>query len=242
MDFFGNRATSFSILEAHHGLSVTATSLVDVSGPTALEETSSPRWEDVRDTLRRDATPGGLASYQFVFDSPRISSSKPLRSFAQESFPPKRPIVEAALDLTARIHEQFAYDPKATSVNTPLEDVFSNRRGVCQDFAHIEIGCLRSLGLASRYVSGYLRTIPPPGKPRLVGADASHAWLSVYCGELGWIDFDPTNNVIPKSDHISVAWGRDYSDVCPIRGAFVGGGQHSMTVSVDVEPLDMTQK
>ncbi|MCA9209436.1 MAG: transglutaminase family protein, partial [Planctomycetales bacterium] len=145
--------------------------------------------------------------------------------------------VEAATDLNARIHTEFAYDPRATTVNTPLEQVLKQRRGVCQDFAHLAIGCLRAMGLPARYVSGYLRTIPPPGQPRLVGADASHAWLSVYCGPLGWVDLDPTNNVIPTTDHLTVAWGRDYSDVCPIQGVFVGGGQHTMTVSVDVEPL-----
>jgi transglutaminase-like putative cysteine protease len=153
------------------------------------------------------------------------------------SFVPGRPILAATLDLTDRIHREFRYDPTATTISTPLEEVLRLRRGVCQDFAHLQIGCLRSLGLAARYVSGYLLTMPPPGQPRLIGSDASHAWLSVYCGEAGWIEIDPTNNVIPGTSHITLAWGRDYSDVCPINGVFIGGGQHSMSVWVDVLPL-----
>ncbi len=144
--------------------------------------------------------------------------------------------------MTARIHEDFVYDPRATTISTPVQEVFDQRKGVCQDFAHFEIACLRSLGLAARYVSGYLRTIPPPGKPRLIGADASHAWISVFCGPLGWIDFDPTNNVIPSADHLTIGWGRDYGDVCPLQGVFVGGGKHDLSVFVDVMPLDEMQK
>jgi transglutaminase-like putative cysteine protease len=142
------------------------------------------------------------------------------------------------IELTARIHKDFTYDTQATTVHTPLAEVFAHRRGVCQDLAHVQIGCLRSLGLAARYVSGYLRTLPPPGRPRLVGADASHAWVAVFCGPLGWIDVDPTNNALVDTHHVTISWGRDYSDVCPINGVFVGGGAHVMTVSADVEPLD----
>ena len=144
--------------------------------------------------------------------------------------------MEAAQDLTRRIHEAFAYDPKATTVQTSLEDVLELRRGVCQDFAHVEIGCLRALGLAARYVSGYLRTDPPTDRPRLIGADASHAWVSVYCGDGVWIALDPTNDVMVETDHVTVAWGRDYNDVCPIQGVSLGGGEHGMTVAVDVVP------
>lgn len=237
-DYFGNQLNYFSILEAHRGLNVTAVTRLDVSTATLPRANVSPPWETVRDALRQDITPAGLDIYQFVYDSPRIRSTAPLVSYAAESFPPRRPIMEAVLELTHRIHQQFTYDPKATSVHTPLEKAFAARRGVCQDFAHVQIACLRGLGLAARYVSGYLRTLPPPGKPRLVGADASHAWISVYCGEVGWVDFDPTNDVIPSVHHITLAWGRDYDDVCPIRGVFIGGGQHTMSVSVDVEPLE----
>ena len=142
------------------------------------------------------------------------------------------------MDLNKRIHADFRYDTTATTVNTPLGEVFRMRRGVCQDLAHVQIGCLRSIGLAARYVSGYLRTTPPQGRPRLIGADASHAWISIYCGPLGWIDVDPTNNSIPSADHVTLAWGRDYGDVSPIKGLYIGGGNHTMTVSVDVAPVE----
>jgi transglutaminase-like putative cysteine protease len=147
-------------------------------------------------------------------------------------------LLDAALDLTRRIHADYRYDPTATTTATPLEKVMELRRGVCQDFAHLQIGCLRSLGLAARYVSGYLLTNPPPGRPRLVGADASHAWLSVYCPGSGWVDLDPTNNQIPHDNHILVAWGRDYEDVSPVNGVVLGGGKHYVTVAVDVVKLN----
>jgi transglutaminase-like putative cysteine protease len=161
-----------------------------------------------------------------------------LRAYAQPSFPSGRPWLAGVLDLTQRIHRDFQYDSAATTVNTPVADVLKVRRGVCQDFAHLQIACLRSVGLPARYVSGYLLTVPPAGQPRLVGADASHAWLAAFCPEVGWIDFDPTNNQIPSTRYITLAWGRDYSDVCPIKGVLVGGGQHRMRVAVDVVPLE----
>lgn len=237
VDYFGNQLTDFSILEAHRGLSVTAITQLHVFGGRALNAAASPAWEDVRNSLRGGSTAADLANYQYVFDSRRVKATTSLAEYASASFPSRRPIVEAVLDLTRRIHQDFTYAPRTTTVNTRLEEVLATRRGVCQDFAHVEIGCLRSLGLAARYVSGYLRTQPPPGKPRLVGADASHAWVSVYGGKTGWIDVDPTNNVVPNTDHITLAWGRDYDDVCPVCGVLVGGGQHTMSVSVDVEPL-----
>ncbi len=178
-----------------------------------------------------------LEAYQFAFDSPHVPTSPDLADYAAVSFSPGRPWLEALLDLTRRIHTEFKYDQTATNVSTPLERSAAMRRGVCQDFAHLQIGCLRSLGLAARYVSGYLVTAPPPGQPRLVGADASHAWLSAFSPEHGWIDVDPTNDMIPSPKHITLAWGRDYSDVCPIKGVFIGGGHHGMNVSVDVMPL-----
>lgn len=237
LDYFGNPVDYFSIHDSHLGLTVTATSQVEVLPRVVASEDKSPTWETVAAVAREDRSPAGLIVHQFLYDSPCVRQLPELRAFAEPSFPTGRSIVEAATDLNARIHTEFAYDPRATTVNTPLEQVLKQRRGVCQDFAHLAIGCLRAMGLPARYVSGYLRTIPPPGQPRLVGADASHAWLSVYCGPLGWVDLDPTNNVLPTTDHLTVAWGRDYSDVCPIQGVFVGGGQHTMTVSVDVEPL-----
>ncbi|OYW11667.1 MAG: hypothetical protein B7Z55_19015 [Planctomycetales bacterium 12-60-4] len=188
--------------------------------------------------MRATESPLTLEALQFTFDSPSVTAPAAVGQYAAESFPAGRPILEGVRHLTTRIHEDFKFDPRATTVSTPVVEVFEHRRGVCQDFAHLEIAALRSLGIPARYVSGYLRTIPPPGRPRLVGTDASHAWLSVYCGEAGWIDVDPTNDCIVSTDHITVAWGRDYSDVCPIKGVFVGGGTHQMTVSVDVQPLE----
>jgi transglutaminase-like putative cysteine protease len=158
----------------------------------------------------------------------------PFNDYARESFPPGRRILDAVLDLTARIHRDFKFDPTATTVATPLALVLEQRRGVCQDFAHLQIACLRSLGLPARYVSGYLETAPPPGQPKLIGADASHAWVSFFCPSLGWIDADPTNNLLPSLQHIILGWGRDYSDVSPIRGVLSGGDDHTFGVAVDV--------
>jgi transglutaminase-like putative cysteine protease len=237
IDYFGNQLRFFSIQRAHIGMILTASSVVQVSSDPATCPTESPPWESIRDCILSDVRAHGIANCQFLFASPRVKPSDELAEYARQSFPPDRPLVEAAADLTARIHQDFRYDPIATTVDTPLEEVFEQRRGVCQDFAHLEIGCLRSMGLSARYVSGYLRTLPPPGKPRLVGADATHAWASIYCGDAGWIDFDPTNNIIPSTDHITLAWGRDYGDVTPVCGVFTGGGSHTLSVSVDVEPL-----
>lgn len=236
-DYFGNRVDAFSIHKPHSSLTVTATSRVTVKPLPSLAETASPPWEAVAKKLREQTTPDVLDAYQFVFDSPLVARDRPLADYAQPCFPPGCPILQAARELTRRIHRDFVYDSQATTVNTPLRQVFQQRRGVCQDFAHVQIGCLRSLGLAARYVSGYLRTEPPPGQARLVGADASHAWVSVYCGEVGWIDLDPTNDVLANTDHVCLAWGRDYADVAPIQGVFVGGGNHRMMVSVDVLPI-----
>ncbi len=160
-----------------------------------------------------------------------------LAPYAQPSFTPGRPIGEAAFDLITRIYDEFIYDPVATTITTPLAEVLSTRRGVCQDFAHLAIGCFRAMGLASRYVSGYLRTEPAPGKERLVGADATHAWVSVWCGGETWLDLDPTNGMRGSTDMISLAWGRDYDDVSPMRGVLIGGGSQDLVVEVDVAPL-----
>ena len=190
----------------------------------------------MRDGLRGDRSAAGLEAYQFVFDSPYVAASAELLTYAASSFTPRRPLLEAVWDLTGRIHTEFTYDPDATAVNTPLSDVLRHRRGVCQDFAHLQIGCLRALGLAVRYVSGYLVTQSSGSNP-LVGAEASHAWLSVFCPGHGWVDVDPTNNLWPSDRHITVAIGRDYGDVSPIKGVFLGGGDHTMEVAVDVMPM-----
>jgi transglutaminase-like putative cysteine protease len=197
VDYFGNHLNYFSINEAHRKLSVTATSRVELHPAQPLDAASTAPWETVRDNLSADVSQPGLEARQFIFQSPYIGCFPELIEYARASFTPARPILQAALDLTARIHGDFKFDSKATTVHTPLEEVLKIRRGVCQDFAHVQIGCLRAIGLPARYVSGYLRTLPPPGKPRLVGADASHAWLAVYCGPLGWIDCDPTTSHLP---------------------------------------------
>jgi transglutaminase-like putative cysteine protease len=236
-DFFGNPVTFFTIQEPHHELTVTAHHMVSVSPFALPEPAQTPAWEEVRQVLSSDRGPRSLDVYQFVFDSPYVTTDPELADYAAASFAAGRPLLEAVLDLTRRIHTDFRYDTKATTVATPLSEVFSARRGVCQDFAHLQIGCLRSLGLAARYISGYLLTTPPPGQQRLVGADASHAWLSVYCPGFGWIDVDPTNNQVPSDQHILLAWGRDYDDVSPIKGVILGGGQHTVSVAVDVVPM-----
>ena len=238
-DYFGNQVEYFSLLDSHHGLSVTATSEIEripSSQKQNLDQT--PSWEYVASGVH--STPPAMSNNDclYAFGSDLAYASAAFSDYARVSFTTGRPIGEATFDLTNRIYEDFKYDPRATTVSTPVREVFEKRAGVCQDFAHLQISCLRSLGLPARYVSGYLRTIPPKGKPRLVGADQSHAWISVYCGEQGWIDFDPTNKMIPSTDHITLAYGRDYNDVCPIQGVFVGGGEQNMTVSVDVLPLD----
>jgi transglutaminase-like putative cysteine protease len=174
-----------------------------------------------------------------LYDSPRIRRSTIFREFAEPSFDAEDSAVDAISNLAQRIHDHFKYDPLATHCHTQTEEAFELRRGVCQDFAHIMIAALRSMGVPARYISGYLRTIPPPGKERLIGADQSHAWVAAYCGsETGWIEFDPTNSCLCGSDHIPIAWGRDYSDIVPVRGTFLGGGDSRMHVSVDVIPLE----
>ena len=236
-DYFGNDVEYFSIQEAHDGLSVTAMSLVDVASPVLKIGQKTPAWEDVAAAIPTNLSPPALAVYYLSLPSPRIRPSAALAEYALPSFPARRPIFDAVRDLTARIHGDFTFDAKATTVYTSPEELLELRRGVCQDFAHLAIGCLRSLGLAARYVSGYVATTPPPGMPRLAGADASHAWISAFCGPLGWVDFDPTNDAVVGDLHVTVGWGRDYGDVCPIQGVFVGGGHHSMKVGVDVIPL-----
>ena len=235
-DYFGNEVEHFSIQEAHDGLCVTATSIVDVASPVRPNGEKSPAWEDVAAATAADLSAEGLAVYHMTLPSPRVRPSEALREYAEPSFPAGRPIFDAVRDLTARIHADFPFDAKATTVHTPPEELLTLRRGVCQDFAHLAIGCLRSLGLAARYVSGYVSTTPPPDRPRLSGADVSHAWVSAFCGPLGWIDFDPTNDTVVGDLHITIGWGRDYGDVCPIQGVFIGGGQHSIKVGVDVIP------
>jgi transglutaminase-like putative cysteine protease len=235
-DYFGNRVSFFTIQLPHEELVIEARSLVTVDGAAAWPE-HSMAWNEAAGSLPGELQPASLDAFQFVFESPRIRRHPEFAAYASASFPPGRPLAEALLDFTARIHRDFRYDSKATDVRTPPEKVLRERKGVCQDFAHLQIACLRSLNLPARYVSGYLRTNPPPGRPRLVGADASHAWVSVYCPGAGWLDVDPTNNVIPSQNHVTLAWGRDYGDVSPVRGVILGGRDHKLEVQVDLEVL-----
>ncbi len=235
-DTFGNAVANFSFNEGYVRLKVEARSVVSVERVrTALPMTLD--WKVVRQQLRQHRTESEFAALHFLHNSPLAFGFEEAEAYARVSFPAGRPIGEATVDLTHRIYQDFEFDPLATTVSTPVDQVLQYRKGVCQDFAHVMISMLRSLGVAARYVSGYIRTITKPGQTRLVGADASHAWVSVYCGPaVGWIDFDPTNNLLVVDEHITVAWGRDYSDIPPLRGVFIGGGQPHLEVSVDVEP------
>ena len=237
LDYFGNPVTYFTVQEPHHELKVAVAHRITVRPERSPDPSSTPSWESTRDRLTFDRSAPWLEAYQYAFDSRYAIARPEYAAYAAPSFAPGRPILESALDLTHRIHSEFTYDPRATTVATPVKEVFATRRGVCQDFAHLQIACLRSLGLAARYVSGYLSTLPPPGKLRLVGADATHAWVSIYCGEQGWIDLDPTNDQIPAERHVLLAWGRDFFDVSPVKGVILGGGHHSVSVSVDVRPI-----
>jgi transglutaminase-like putative cysteine protease len=191
-------------------------------------------WEQIRDRVATQRRADVLEAFAYTFDSQHVRAGAALTAYAAPSFPPGRPFLEAVMDLTRRIHAEFTYDPRATTIATPVAEVLEIRRGVCQDFAHLQIGCLRSLGLPARYVSGYVLTTPPPGRPRLVGADASHAWVAVPLPDFGWVDFDPTNGLMNGDQHVTVAVGRDFADVTPVRGVILGGGGHELSVRVDV--------
>jgi transglutaminase-like putative cysteine protease len=237
-DYFGNPVTQIMLAAPHATLTVRAVSNIEVQARPAPRPTGS--WEEARDRLRQGGGEALLEPMQFLFESPHVEFFRDLGAYAEPSFGKRRSLLEAALDLTRRIHADFKFDPKATSVSTPLREVLAKRRGVCQDFAHFMIGCLRTLGLPARYVSGYILTAPPPGIPRLIGADASHAWVSVWSGDGSagsWIDLDPTNNMLVGEQHITLAWGRDFSDVTPMRGVILGGGEQELAVRVTVTPL-----
>jgi transglutaminase-like putative cysteine protease len=237
IDYFGNCLCFFTVQEPHKELVVEAKSEVVIAENPIPWPQPGPSWEEVARSLAEDRSAEGLDAYQFAFESPRIRMRPEFAAYARQSFTPGRPLTEALLFLTARIHKDFRFNSKATNVRTPPEEVFRKRHGVCQDFAHVQIACLRSLNLAARYVSGYLRTYQAPGKPRLSGADASHAWVSAYCPGWGWLDVDPTNNVVPSDGHVTLAWGRDYSDVSPLHGLVLGGEAHTLQVAVDMEPI-----
>ncbi len=237
VDPFGNSVRSFRIERPHRELTITAHSRVIVQR-LPLPSKSLP-WEIVAKDAVVVASLGPDSPVLALYPSRRISLFDEATAYARQSFSDRRPIYEAALELTNRINEDFSYDPDATKVDTPAQDAFRHRRGVCQDFAHIMIAAVRGLGLPALYVSGYIRTIPPPGKERLAGADASHAWVSIWCGaEIGWKDFDPTNAQSVQDDHIVLARGRDYSETSPIESLVLSSGRHTLDVEVDVIAID----
>ncbi len=230
-DYFGNDAATFAVMEQHDSLTATATSLVKVE-PWPEPVQSSLSWEDARDQIAAAPDDSCLEAAEFIYSSPFVPVLKELVPFASESFKSGRSLLEAAGELSNRIYKEFKYDPKATSIEAPLVDVFRNRHGVCQDFAHLMIGACRSLRLAARYVSGYVRS-----GPKVQGAQASHAWVSVFVPDIGWVSFDPTNNVMPSENHVTLAWGRDYGDVTPVKGVTLGGGLQTVQVEVYVNPV-----
>ena len=242
VDFYGNRTAYFAVLEPHTRLSITAESVVDVDLARrrgALALAGEQPWELARDRLRLDRVGDTLEARDFLLDSSMVAVSPEVLAYATPSFPSGRPIVDALADLTSRIHRDFAYKPGATTVGTTLTELLERRKGVCQDFALLAIGCLRSLGLAARYVSGYIETYPPPGRPRMVGADVSHAWASAFVPGAGWIDLDPTNDQFVTDRYVTTAWGRDYRDVSPVKGViYTESKKDEMEVSVDVARID----
>lgn len=236
---FGERTLRVLIDEPHEVLVIESQCRVDVHVPPIGDPADSQPWEAVRTEsfADRDLGPEGPAA--FLYPTPRTPNTAPITDYARQSFLPGRPIVEAAAELMRRMHSDFRYDPEATTVSTPAPEAFRRRHGVCQDFAHIMIAGLRGLGLPAAYVSGYLRTLPPPGEPRLEGADATHAWVAVWCGPArGWLGFDPTNAIFAENDHIVLAVGRDYGDVAPIDGIILAPGVQTLDVEVDVIPED----
>jgi transglutaminase-like putative cysteine protease len=233
-DYFGNQVQVFMVQQPHSALTMTAASTVATTRPATPDPGRTPAWETVARQLAAPAQPADLDACQFIFPSPLVTLGPEVADYARASFAPGTPVLACALDLIQRIYTEFTYDKSATTIDTPVEQLLKDRKGVCQDFAHLAIGCLRAQGLAARYVSGYLETQPPPGKPKLAGADASHAWIAIFIPGSGWVDLDPTNNLIPGEAHITLAWGRDYGDVTPVKGVVMGGGVHTLTVTVDV--------
>ncbi|MWV15425.1 transglutaminase family protein [Pseudomonas sp. L-22-4S-12] len=240
LDVYGNPLTRLAFERPHDELKVCARLRVEVLARPRFALADSPPWEQACAALGysgQPLAPALLEATRYRFESPYVHLKQVFGEYAADCFVPGRPLLLAAAALMQKIFAEFTFDAAATQVATPLLKVLEARRGVCQDFAHLMLACLRSRGLAARYVSGYLLTQPPPGQPRLIGADASHAWVSVYCPRQGWVDFDPTNNLLPALEHITLGWGRDFADVSPLRGVILGGGSHDPEVSVTVLPL-----
>ncbi len=248
LDYFGNRVHYFSLEQSHRNIEVTAESLLRTAAPATApaerlrSEPTYIAWDQFRDALRGDTqiTPAPprheLADY--LGSSPMAAPNAEAADYAAASFTPGRALFEACNELNVRINQEFTYDSKFSKIGTPLTKILKHQRGVCQDFAHLFLAAVRRLGLPARYVSGYLETKPPPGKPKLQGADASHAWVSVFIPPAGWVDFDPTNGVIAGDSHIVLGYGRDYTDVTPLKGVIFGGGKHTVKVEVDVIPVE----
>ncbi len=236
-DYFGNPVVRFALARAHTWLKVRARSVVEVQARVPASGQVSPRWQLARDAAAGADPATRYELIQFLLASPAVPLSPACARLASAEFVAGRDWLDALVGLTARIHREFEFDPAATTVTTPIEEVLESRRGVCQDFAHLMVGCLRSIGLPARYVSGYLLTNPPAGQARLAGADASHAWVSAWCPGLGWVDADPTNGKLADTEFVTLGWGREYSDVTPLRGVVRGGGEQTLSVAVTVEPL-----
>lgn len=236
-DWFGNPSIWLALREAHASLRLISASTVEVmTRPQGWRKQAGPPWESVAALLAAFPSSAPLDAQEFALASPQVPLLEELRQWARISFTPGRPLLEAARDLMGRIHGEFRFDPKASTVSTPVIETFRKRAGVCQDFSQLMICALRSLGLAARYMSGYILTHPAPGKPRLIGADASHAWLALWCPESGWVGFDPTNNLQPDLEHVVLGWGRDFADVTPMRGVILGGASHDVDVRVTMMP------
>jgi transglutaminase-like putative cysteine protease len=237
VDHFGNLIDIYRIDKPHTRFDIEVRAEVEVRFPEPPPAASTPPWEQIRDALQGDGFPQRVDVSEFVHESPLVPGVEALRAYGALSLTPGRPILEAARELTSRIKADFEYHPGATDISTPLGDVFAGKAGVCQDFAHVQIAALRAHGLAAGYVSGYIRTIHSREEIALRGADASHAWVAVWCGEeAGWVHLDPTNDLIAHEDHVAVAWGRDFSDVSPLRGVILGGDSHSYGVAVTLVP------
>jgi transglutaminase-like putative cysteine protease len=239
IDFFGNHTNYCVVTEPHQNLLVRAESTLTLHPRPGQELLANSRpWETVRDTLQLLSNPARLEVIKYLYTSTHITYSEELAAYARLSFTSGRSVLDSAFDLTRRIYAEFTFDSEATDISTPLSELLKIKRGVCQDFAHLMIGCLRAIGLSCRYVSGYILTRPAPGKPRLIGADASHAWVSVYCPSVGWVDFDPTNCCMVNMEHVTLGWGRDFSDVSIIRGVMLGGGAQTLKVNVTMTELE----
>ena len=236
VDSFGNTATHFSLHAAHQALSVRMRCAVEVNQRPAADSRDALPWEAARDAVRHDPAQDGLIPARMTEATRLVPWSGPASAYAAASFAAGRPWLEAVTDLMRRIHADFEFEPGSTTVTTSVDEVLAQRRGVCQDFAHLMLGCLRAHGLPGRYLSGYLLTDPPPGRPRLLGADASHAWVAAYAPEHGWVEFDPTNDRLADARYITLAWGTDYADAVPLRGVILGGRGQSMEVEVSVIP------